>query len=127
MNSEPYFMKNKKNIPKFEIKKEKIHDKWTAEEDAKLKFLVLKYNNRNWNLISKEFENKTSIQCFSRFKRIRAGIKKGNWTKEEDMIIVEMYKNLGSKWCKISQSLINRNGKQIRDRYVNILDPKINR
>ena len=31
----------------------------------------------------------------------------------------------GRAWSKISKILISRNGKQIRDRYINILDPHI--
>jgi len=109
----------------FEIKKSKVLKKWTKEEDSILIDLTNKFNNKNWNIISSHFEDKTPLQCFSRYKRIRPGIIKGSWTREEDQKILELVNQYGRLWSKISKVLISRNGKQIRDRYINILDPSI--
>jgi len=38
---------------------------------------------------------------------------------------MELVNKYGKSWSKISKVLISRNGKQIRDRYINILDPSI--
>lgn len=109
----------------FEIKKPKIQKKWTKDEDVLLLELAKKYNSKCWKKISCNFDDKTPLQCFSRFKRIRPGIIKGSWTKEEDDKIIEMVKIHGKSWSKISKILPSRNGKQIRDRFINILDPSI--
>jgi len=50
---------------------------------------------------------------------------KGSWTKEEDQKILELVNKYGKSWSKISKILVSRNGKQIRDRFINILDPSI--
>lgn len=109
----------------FEITKTKIQKKWSKEEDLLLLELTKKYNSKCWKKISSNFEDKSPLQCFSRYKRIRPGIIKGSWTKEEDEKIIKMVELHGKSWSKISKSLITRNGKQIRDRYINILDPDI--
>lgn len=109
----------------FEIKKAKIQKKWTKEEDCLLLELAKRYNSKCWKKISSHFEDKTPLQCFSRYKRIRPGIVKGSWTREEDQKIIQMVEVYGKAWSKISKMLITRNGKQIRDRYINILDPTI--
>ena len=75
--------------------------------------------------ISKQFSKKNSLQCFSRYKRIRPGIVKGSWKREEDIKIIELVAKYGKAWSKISKTLGTRNGKQIRDRYINVLDPEI--
>jgi len=73
----------------------------------------------------KKFLKKNSLQCFSRYKRIRPGIIKGSWKKEEDMRIIDLVNKYGKAWSKISKILGTRNGKQIRDRFINVLDPEI--
>lgn len=109
----------------FEIKKAKIQKKWMKEEDKLLIELAKRFNGKCWKKIASHFMDKTPLQCFSRYKRIRPGIVKGSWTKEEDKKILELVAKYGRAWSKISRSLVTRNGKQIRDRYINILDPNV--
>jgi hypothetical protein len=121
--------RGKKNIKNsnliFSIKKIKNQKKWTREEDELLIALAEKYNEKHWKEISKRFIKKNSLQCFSRFKRIRPGIVKGSWKKEEDYRIIDLVNKYGKAWSKISKILGTRNGKQIRDRFINVLDPEI--
>lgn len=111
----------------FAIKRVKNQKKWKKEEDALLISLARKYNERNWREIASHYINKNPLQCFSRYKRIRPGIKKGTWKKEEDAKIIDLVKKYGCSWSKISKEVKTRNGKQIRDRYLNVLDPSINK
>lgn len=105
----------------------KAKNKFTPEEDQKLLSLTEKYKERNWKKIASYFPNKNYIQCFSRYKRIKPGIKRGAWTKEEDSQILFYFQMFGKQWAKIAKQIKTRNGKQIRDRYINVLDPKINK
>lgn len=126
-NCEPRLTKIKKlrsNLI-FTIKKIKNQKKWTKEEDELLISLAERFGEKNWKEISKSFFNKNSLQCFSRYKRIRPGIIKGSWKKEEDKKIIDLVNKHGKSWSKISKILGTRNGKQIRDRYINVLDPDI--
>jgi len=109
----------------FSIRKVKNQKKWTRDEDELLISLAEKYNEKHWKEISKMFVNKNSLQCFSRYKRIRPGIIKGSWKKEEDQDILRLVHKYGKAWSKISKMLNTRNGKQIRDRFINVLDPEI--
>ena len=109
----------------FSIRKVKNQKKWTRDEDELLISLAEKYNEKHWKEISKMFVNKNSLQCFSRYKRIRPGIIKGSWKKEEDQDILKLVHKYGKAWSKISKMLNTRNGKQIRDRFINVLDPEI--
>lgn len=111
----------------FSIRKVKNQKKWNKEEDKLLIQLAQKYNEKNWKEISSKFNNKNPLQCFSRYKRIRPGIKKGTWKKEEDEQIIKLVKKYGNAWSKISREIKTRNGKQIRDRYLNVLDPSVNK
>ena len=41
-------------------------------------------------------------------------------------MVLTLIKKLGKNWKVISQIMKTKNGKQIRQRYINKLDPKIN-
>lgn len=111
----------------FSIMKIKNRRKWSQDDDHKLLQLARRYKEKNWKEISNRFNNKNPLQCFSRYKRIKPGIIKGSWSKEEDEHIVNMVNLYGKSWSKISKLLGTRNGKQIRDRYINVLDPNIHK
>ena len=111
----------------FSIKKVKHQKKWSKEEDEKLINIVQENNEKNWKQIASYFSKKNALQCFSRYRRIKPGIKKGFWKKEEDDLILSLIEIYGKSWSKISKIIKTRNGKQIRDRYINVLAPNINK
>ena len=47
--------------------------------------------------------------------------------KEEDKVLLELVKNYGKNWSLIASNLEGRTGKQVRERYLNCLDPEIKR
>ncbi len=121
-------MEKKQSKPKiFNIKKVINQKKWTKEEDEELIKLVKSHNGKKWKEIASNFHNKSPLQCFSRYKRIRPEIYKGSWKKEEDKLILSLIEKYGTSWSKISKIIKTRNGKQIRDRYINVLSPNINK
>jgi len=109
--------------------------RWTAEEDAILRELVEKNGYRHWKKCAREFQEKSGIvrsdvQCLHRWNKcLRPGLVKGQWTPEEDRIICEMVeKNKGHenvRWSAIAKELKGRLGKQVRERWINHLDPSI--
>jgi len=109
----------------FAIIKVRNKKKWTKEEDIKLIKLAEKNKEKHWKEISKNFQNKNPLQCFSRYKRIKPGIIKGTWSKEEDEKILSLVKIYGKSWSKLAKIMKSRNGKQIRDRFINVLDPEV--
>jgi hypothetical protein len=118
---------NKRKQKIFSIKKVRNQKKWSKEEDEKLINIVQENNEKNWKKISSYFKKKNPLQCFSRYKRIRPGIKKGFWKKEEDELILSLIKEYGTSWSTISKIIKTRTGKQIRDRYINVLASNINK
>lgn len=120
-----YMSSTKNNI--FMITKLKKTNKWTKEEDNLLTQLAKKYSNKNWKRISSYFTSKNAFQCFSRYKRIRPGLKRGHWEANEDQKLLQLVHKHGSNWSKISKLMSNRNNKQVRDRYLNVLKPDLNR
>lgn len=98
---------------------------WTPQEDLILKNLVLKFGAKKWNNIAKYFDNKSSVQCSARYRRMKRGIKKDPWSIHEDKRLLELINIHGKNWSLISKIFNKRSGKQIRERYINNLDPNI--
>ena len=98
---------------------------WTKEEDEILVKKAYEFNCKKWKKVASFLPGHSSIQCSARFRRIKKGIIKGNWKKEEDKKLLELYKIYGKNWSKISKEMKTRTGKQIRDRFLNSLDESV--
>lgn len=106
---------------------------WTKEEDLRLSSIMKKYKNpMDWEPIAKEHaRGKTPKECHERWIRyLKPGVRKGQWQDHEDAIVVEAVSNSTeqpfTRWSDLAQRLPGRVGKQIRDRWVNHLNPHIN-
>lgn len=111
--------------------------RWTAKEDLILRNLVEQNGNRHWKRIATEFSkacgsNRSDVQCLHRWNKcLKPGLTKGPWTVEEDETIKLMIRQHGStdniRWSVIAKMLNGRLGKQVRERWINHLDPTINK
>lgn len=95
--------------------------------------IVKKFRNpRDWEPVAKELGRKrTAKECHERWIRyLKPGVRKGQWTDQEDAIVMEAVTNSKeqpfTRWSDLAQRLPGRVGKQIRDRWVNHLNPNIN-
>ena len=57
-------------------------------------------------------------------QNLQPGLKRGNWTAEEDQTILKLRQE-GMAWGAIAEHLPGRIGEQVRDRFVNSLDPEL--
>ncbi len=107
-----------------------IGGKWSEEEDAQLRNIVLEHGPKNWKKIAELLgPTRTDVQCLHRWNKVlKPGLHKGPWTDEEDQVLIEMVKMHGvgnAKWSFIAEQLPGRIGKQCRERWFNHLDPAI--
>lgn len=94
------------------------HYKWTEYEDNLLRQLVSKFGENDWRHLAKKFDGRNSRQCRERWKYyLNPDLKVGNWTEEEDDLIIEKRDELGPKWMKISKFFQNRTDAMIKNRY----------
>jgi len=65
-------------------------------------------------------------QCLHRYRRLsQLGVNRKTWSSEEDETVTKLIKKVGKNWKLLSESLGTKTGKQIRERFINKLDPKI--
>jgi len=56
---------------------------------------------------------------------VKTKIRRKAWQDQEDEQLLELVEKYGKKWSKIASIMKGRTGKQIRDRYLNNLNPEI--
>lgn len=72
----------------------------------------------NWTSVAEKLPNRSGKQCRERWhNHLNPGIKKGDWTEEEDRLIVTMQKAIGNQWAKITKLLPGRTDNAVKNRY----------
>lgn len=101
--------------------------RWTKEEDELLIALVEEFEGKSWKKISSFINNRSPIQCLHRWTKIlKPGLVKGPWTTEEDNILINWVKKNGvANFINCNNIIPGRNSKQCRERWINVLNPKV--
>ena len=103
--------------------KSKYNKIWSLEEDALIKEMSLCPDRKSWKNIIHRMNNKSVHECISRYKALC--FKRGRWSSEEDQELLKLQQEYGNDWATIARRMKARNWKQVRDRYLNYLDPSI--
>lgn len=102
------------------------------DDDALMDIMRKVKSPKSWVPIAMKFDRgKTAWEIQDRWTRyLKPGSRKGQWTDEEDAVVVETVQNSFedpfTRWSDLAQRLPGRVGKQVRDRWVNHLNPAIN-
>ena len=107
------------------IRKRKEKNRWTDSDYNSLISLV-KSLGEDWPAISNHLPHKTPHQCMQKFKNSQKSVKRGNWAEDEDKLLLGWVKANGpTRWTECSKLIYGRCGKQCRERWINILNPKV--
>lgn len=110
------------------ISSQKYRHRFSKEEDDKLLILVNNFENKdliNWNRVASKMQDRTPRQCRERYLNyLMEKNKKGDWSKEEDELILSLYNQIGPKWAKMTSYFNKRSNIDIKNRYSTLIRRK---
>jgi hypothetical protein len=93
---------------------------WTNEEDSIVKYMVMTngVGNVKWSVIASQLHGRIGKQCRERwFNHLDPGIKKGEWSEEEDHVVFESQLVFGNRWSEIAKLLPGRTENAVKNRF----------
>jgi hypothetical protein len=102
-------------------KKSGTKQKFSAEEDQYLNYLVSRHGLSNWKQIASHMNGRTVRQCRERWKYyLEPSINKLDWTKQEDELLMEKYQAFGPRWAQIANFFGSRTDIDLKNRFHRI-------
>ncbi|WOK96759.1 transcription factor MYB30-like [Canna indica] len=100
---------------------------WTPEEDIILVSYIQKHGPGNWRSVPTNTGlMRCSKSCRLRWTNyLRPGIKRGNFTQQEEGLIIHLQSMLGNKWAAIASYLPQRTDNDIKNYWNTHLKKKI--
>ncbi|KAL2496929.1 myb domain protein 15 [Forsythia ovata] len=90
---------------------------WSEEEDNKLRGHIQWYGHQNWRLLP-EYAGlaRSGKSCRLRWVNyLKPGVRRGNYSKEEVHLIMELHAKLGNKWSAIARKFPGRTDNDIKN------------
>lgn len=99
--------------------KKAVRQKFSPEEDQKLKDLVMELGESNWNEVANRIGTRTARQCRERFKNyLSPSIKNDPWTEEDNETLRLKYAEFGPKWSQIAKFFPTRSEVNIKNHWT---------
>ncbi|XP_031497165.1 transcription factor MYB3-like [Nymphaea colorata] len=108
-------------------KKEVNRGAWTAEEDEKLSRYIKEHGKTKWTLVPvKAGLNRCGRSCRLRWLNyLRPDIKRGNFSDQEEDLIIRLHNLLGNRWSLIAGRLPGRTDNEIKNYWNTHLSKKL--
>jgi len=95
---------------------------WSVQEDKLLTEWVNKHGPRKWNQCCEYIHGRSGKQCREHWNNcLNPGLVKGEWTAEEDFLIMHFYQKYNGSWKKIVNLFSGRTENSIKNRFFSQL------
>jgi hypothetical protein len=94
---------------------------FSPDEDSRLRFLVERYGQDDWRLISHEMHSRSPRQCRERYKNyLSPEISTRPWAESEDTLLRQKYREMGPRWARMSGFFVGRSDVACKNRWAAI-------
>jgi hypothetical protein len=101
---------------------------WNDDEDKKL-ILIVKQNGANqdtWKKAAEQLDGRNIKQCRERWcNQLDPSVKKGQWTPEEEELIIKLQQEIGNKWSQIASKLVGRTDNSVKNHWHGTLKQRV--
>lgn len=95
---------------------------WSVQEDHQLRIWVQTHGPTQWSQCSVHIPGRSGKQCRERWvNALNSSVKVGEWTEEEDQVILREFERVGAKWSEVAQALPGRTESSIKSRFYSNL------
>lgn len=96
----------------------KPHAKFSPCDDDRLRHIVEVLGDEDWNLIAQYMQYRNPRQCRERWQNyLCPSLNRSPWTDEEDRLLLQKQKELGSRWVQIATFFRNRTDAMVKNRF----------
>lgn len=94
-------------------------NKFSKEEDEKLRLLVHTLGDQDWELIASQMPGRNVRQVKERYLNyLNPGLNTEPFSYEEDQLLRQKYDDLGNKWVKMTQFFNGRTDIALKNRWM---------
>jgi hypothetical protein len=94
------------------------HARFSPREDHTLQSLVQSLGTDNWGEIAKHMGTRNARQCRDRwFNYLSSDLNTEHWTREEELLLIQKYAELGARWVAIAKFFNHRTDVMVKNHF----------